>query len=221
MCNKLTKQVGSIKTNILPSRINLQFAVNVSSNKIFTASKRMLNSVKRIMQGGNIPIHIYNVPFLVVNQPTDESILGKEYLKKIGLNLHDHLTEVRDSIDGQNVEHIDPEKFNLPRLRYTAMRYSATNDDLIAQVGSAGTSNGEDTDEDIKEDFRSIVQKALDNGLSDKGNQRLVQMIHQNKNIFRIKLRRDQTAKVIPLCIKLRANFRPKRSPERTYAPKQ
>ena len=67
------------------------------------------------------------------------------------------------------------------------MRYNATDDDPIAQVQSAGASIGEDTEEDIKEALRAIAQKAVDNGLSDKGKQRLVQMINQNQTVFRIK----------------------------------
>ena len=117
MYNKLTKQVGDIKTDILHSRINLQLAVNDSSNKKLTAFKRILTSVKITKPGSNLAIQIYNVPFLVVDQPMDESNLGREFLKKIGFNLHDHLTEVRDSIDGQNLDQIDPKAFKLPRLQ--------------------------------------------------------------------------------------------------------
>lgn len=66
-----------------------------------------------------------------------------------------------------------------------------------------------------------MIEKAVNNGISSKGQQRCKAMFNKFRDAFRINLEADPPARVEPFRIKLKPNHRPVHAKQRRYPPPQ
>jgi len=105
--------------------------------------------------------------------------------------------------------------------KYKSLRYDSVDDDRIPLPGNAGANMGVDKDSAIEEALCKVVTEAEQNGMSEQGLKKVNGLLHECKNVFRIKLGPDPPAKVEPLKIRLKPGHKPVRATQRRYAPPQ
>ena len=211
----------TLPIKVLEKPISLNCAINTGKDIPFTASKRVEISITIFLPGSKLPLRVHKVPFIVVDQKMDETIIGRPFLKRIGFNLHDHLIRSQCRIDGKNFEDIDTEEVKLAALSYRGLQYNAVDDDPIVLPESVGALIGSDTEAEIKSATSKILDAAKANGISSEGHEKLRIMLQEYSEIMRVRPCADPPAKVAPLQIQLKQGARPYRATQRRYSPKQ
>ena len=151
----------------------------------------------------------------------DECILGRNFLRRIGFNLHDHLLRNGEKIDGKRFDELNSNKQDRTPVQYDGLQYNKVDGDPIPPVDAVGASIGNEDPKYLQEALELMVQHANDQGISEKGTKSLEWLINENRDVFRVKLSADETAKVPPLRIKVKQGARPYRAPQRRYAAQQ
>lgn len=218
---EIKNEDSSIRTQLFKVPQQLTLAISCGKETIFTASKRVYVSVTIFLPGSKLPLRVRNVPFLVVDHDMEECIIGRDFLQRIGFNLHDHLIRSREKIDGKKFEELNVQPRKLASLKYTGLQYDMVEDDPIPSVESIGASIGKDDPSQLEAALQEIVQKAKTKGLSSEGQVTMHQLIMEYADVFRINLCNDDTAKVQPLQIQLKKGARAQRSPQRRYGTEQ
>jgi len=201
--------------------MQLECAFKTESRVKFTASRSVVLSITIVLPGSNIPVRIRGIEFIVVDQPMDEVLLGRPFLKAIGFDLNRHLEEVRDKVHDRDINKLQDNIAKMRAMSYQGLAYQSTDDDPIELPEAISAGIGKDTKESIDSAFAKMLAAAKDNGISPEGHSRLSAMLENHRDIFRIKLGPDQPAKVEPLRITLMEGATPYRSPQRRYAPQQ
>ena len=212
--------------------MELKVAFDTDKSITFTASRSARLDTTIILPGSNIPVRIRGVKFIITDQEMNEILLGRPLLKAIGFDFHRHLLSVRDKVHDKDFSELVNEMGKISVLAYTfatppqggrykGLSYNDFDDDPIALPESISAGIGKDSKESIDKAFRSIVENAKNNGISDNGKNRLINLLRKYRDVFRIKLGPDEPAKVPPLVITPAEGAQPYRSPQRRYAPMQ
>ena len=217
---KVMAAVKSVNIEKLDEPVEVVGAFKTDKEK-FTSSKLATLAITLLLPGSNIPVRIRGVKFHIVDQEMDETLLSRSLLQSMGFNLNDHLERVHSFINNKHVDELDPKEIKAASLKYQGLSYDDADDDPISLPESLSAGIGEDSKESIDNAFSIIIKDAREQGISNGGAQRLVDMLEKYRDVFRIKLCADPPAKVPPLVITLSNNPKPYRSPQRRYAPTQ
>lgn len=148
-------------------------------------------------------------------------MLGRLLLKAICFDLKKHLEAACDNVDGKDISDL---------VSTTAKHYAASYDGITYHLADEDTTElqeflaariGQDTKESIDNAFVKISEEEKYNGISDVGLTRITKLLETCRDIFRIKLGEDPTAKVQPLVITRAVNARPFCSLQLRYALRQ
>ena len=231
LMQKVLKVDPEIAVNNFDKPMQLKVAFDTDKSISFTASRSTTLDITIILPGSNIPIRIRGVEFIITDQEMDEILLGRPLLHSIGFDFHQHLLKVRSEIHDKDLSKL-PSLNKPPSLsyigslsplggQYSGLSYQDADDDPIELPDAISAGIGTDSEESIDNAFRNIVISAERNGISDLGKQRLIKILGNHRDVFRIKLGPDHPAKVPPLVITPAKGTTPYRSPQRRYAPIQ
>lgn len=227
MPNSLLKEViqadSTVPVEILEEPLQLEAAVKGTKDNpiLFSASKTATLSLTIMLPGSNIPVRIRGVKFYIVDQEMGEVLIGRPFLKAIGFNLNDHLSEVSSYVNGRDIRDISPPKVKICAARYNGLVYQGVSDDPIELSEALSAGIGTDKDEDINLAFACIVSEAVKEGITDSGKLRLEKFLREFRDVFRIKLSADPPARLRPLVITRKQDSLSYRCPQRRYAPVQ
>ena len=192
-----------------------------TEREAFSASKSIVLNVILVLPGSNIRVRIRGVKFYIVDQDMDECLLSRSLLQSMGFNLKDHLERVHHLIDGKHVDELDPQSIKAAAFKYCGLSYNDADDDPIQLPEGISAGIGRDSAESISNAFRVVIANAEESGISASGSKRLMGLLTDFHDVFRIKLGPDHPARVAPLVITRSENAKPFRSPQRRYAPTQ
>ncbi len=172
------------------------------------------------------------IKFHIIDQEMDEVLLERPLLRSLGFDLDDHLANVRDIFDGQDMatltgSDVDTDENDgfADRLSalspYEGLWYNTLEDDSIKPPLSVGAKIGSYTEREILNAFLEMIKKAKDHGISHRGQDELRKLLKEFRDIFKIKLGADPPANVNSMRIQLKENHRPYRSTQRRYAKPQ
>ena len=187
----------------------------------FTSSKLASLTINLMLPGSNIRVRFCGIKFHIVDKEKDETLLSRSLLQSMGFNLNDHLERFHSFTNNKHVDELDPKEIKAASLKYQGLSYDDADDDPITLPESLSAGIGEVSKESIDNAFNLIIKNAREQGISNGGAQRLIDLLRKYRDVFRIKLSADPPAKVPPLVITRSDNAKPYRSLQRQYAPSQ
>jgi len=199
--------------------MELECAFKTDSSVKFTASRSVALAITIVLPGSNIPVRIRGIEFIVVDQPMDEVLLGRPFLKAIGFDLNRHLENVRNEVHNKDISKQKINNAKMSAMSYKGLAYQSTDDDPIELPEALSAGIGKDSKESIDSAFAKMLSAAKENGISTDGHTRLSKMLEDYRDIFRIKLGPDEPAQVDPLRITPVEGAHPYRSQQRRYCP--
>ena len=119
---KLKLEGCPMKIEQFQTMMPMKCAITTANQVEYNASKRLTISITIILPGSNLPLRVHRVPFMVVNQKMEESIMGRSFLKKIGFDLHDHLLRTQYKTNGKQFDELNSEDIKFAALSYRGMR---------------------------------------------------------------------------------------------------
>lgn len=176
------------------------------------------------------PLRLRNTEWLVLEDDMSEILLGKPLLKALGIDVDDYLEANRSVLHNKTfntdllaqINSASNASGKAARLScYSGLTAENADPDLIEPLPSAGAAMGEDTEDEIQDAFRKMIQNAKDREMSQKGLQSLRELLQEFRDIFRIRLGKDDPAKIPPMEVKLKVGAKPVKSHQRRYAPAQ
>lgn len=188
---------------------------------VFTSRQTANSTITITLPAPNLPLRIFGVTFYVIDQPTDEIILGRPFLPTIGFDLTDFLQRVMDKINNKDLSEIDADSLEVASTTYRGLAYTEPAMTLLGYQMVFRQILVATLRKLIDEQLKRIVSEAKENGMFEEGVSNLTQMLEVNRDAFRVNLGPDPPAKVAPLGITAIPNAKPYRTPMRNYAPLQ
>eukprot|EP00737_Agarophyton_chilense_P003015 gb/GEZJ01003494.1/.p1 GENE.gb/GEZJ01003494.1/~~gb/GEZJ01003494.1/.p1 ORF type:complete len:632 (+),score=64.87 gb/GEZJ01003494.1/:1029-2924(+) len=186
-----------------------------------TASGKNQLAPTIVLPNTGLPVRVRDKELLMADGDMAKVLLGRQFLKAIGLDLGKHLQKVGTGINGMSEKELRVKIARLFSTAFKGLSYQEAEDDPIEPPECLQAGFGVDSNDSIDQAMRKAVEETRSNIISSKGDVRLKTLLESNRDGFRIKLGPDQPAKVRPLSVKLRPNALPFRFAQRRYGPKQ
>lgn len=189
-----------------------------------SASANVILDLQIVLHCGKLWLR--NTEFCVIDQEMTEILLGRPLFKCIGFDLDvflELLVSSTNKIDvSESHSNSESKKCGIKSLKgYNRMWYDQEDDDPVKNYDAEIANMGIDDPNDIDQSILEVVRKAKKDGMSIKGCEKSNSILNRYKEVLRIKLGSDETAKVEPYRVSLRPGHRPHRCTIRRYAPRQ
>lgn len=215
----------SVREYSTPRNFNLAILKGQNGEDIYVqCDKEVTLNVELFVRHGCY-LELRNMTWYVATTDVGEPLLGRPVLEALGINTKELLVAAIDrmghSIDiGSLVPIEDYPEGSVARLMHQGIFHS--NGGYVADQGDKEDDTwldlGEDTEAEVDEALEKLVQEAVDNGISEKGQGRLRSMLDKYRGIFRLRLGNDPPADVDPMKIVLKPGAKPVRAKPRRYS---
>jgi len=170
---------------------------------------------------------IRNVTWFVATRPANDPLLCRDLLKALGLDAKAALAAACETFNGQ----VDAEQLlsdqdypdgSIARLlSENGVYHNGHYPDETDDCESVYLEIGIDKDNDIQTAFDKMLHDAKSNGMSTGGAETLEKILHEYRDVFRIRLGNDPPAKVEPMKVVLRPQAQGIITKSRRYSPEQ
>lgn len=201
---------------------------SVDKSDISVACDKMaVMTVELIVRHGK-SLTLRNLPWYVTSQKMEEPLLGRPVLEALGLDTKKLLAAACDRLHGVfdmgGVIDEEPQVCTkIARVMFQGVFYSdgsIAGEDKIFDVDDF-LDIGVDTEQQIKEALKKLLDEAIENGLTERQGRRLGQLLDRFWDIFRLRLGPDPPAKVEPMRVNIKAEARPVIAKARRYSKDQ
>jgi hypothetical protein len=221
LVDKMKKAGAQIKETFLDKPVYLGAAivdVSIKANSVFATHLTMYLNCG--------PLRLRSTEFLVVDDEMDEVLLGRPLLTMVGFDLDDHLnvnrSERRDTVASTDLfETLNSTAGKLARSSYTGLMHDSADVDPVVPLPTAGASMGVDNEQEITGALNTMLDRGKTAGMSKAGLENAREMLVENRDVFRINLGNDPSAKIPPLVVKLKPGAAPVKYTQRRYASAQ
>lgn len=145
------------------------------------------------------PLTVRNVELHILEDEGTEVILGKPLLRQLGIN-----------VDGM-----------LAQLAGREMDLQEEQEVLDKTMPTPDVQIGVDADDEVEQVLAERLHEAVKAGASEMQIQKLKEVLHEYKDVFRIKLGADPPVKIEPLQVHLKPDVKPPRAKPRKLPPLQ
>lgn len=226
----LTSKGACMKVNKFD--INRKFGMAVkkdgNSNDVYVECDRKVTLHIQLKVRHASWLTIRNVTWYVAVQDASDPLLSNGLLKALGLDAREALAAACERYNG-----VADASTLMPDDHYATGSIGR----ILAEQGvyhSDGGSEdeedkedpiylelGEDTEEQVQDACKELLQKARNNGMTSKGLDHLTVLLKEYRDIFRIRLGNDPPAKVEPMQVKLDPSVPAIIAKSRRYSPGQ
>jgi len=167
-------------------------------------------------------IELRNVKWYVPTTATPDPLLGRPVLEALGINTKELLIAARSRM-GESVDLAGIPEYSegtISRIMSEGVYHGDRGmNDVLFDSEKQLLELGIDTEDEINDAIEDSVKDAKENGMSTEGAASLKSLLHEFKDVLRVRLGNDPPAKVEPMKIEIKENSKPFRAKSRRYPP--
>lgn len=134
--------------------------------------------------GCQLLIRIRGPRFLIFDQEMKEVVLGRQFLKAIGFDLHTNLENIGSLVHNFHMEDPNPTTVRAAAPSYKELVYREAVGDPIELLEAASAGIRKDSTESIDTEFLRISSKSIEKGLRAWAASRVAEVMDKFRNTF-------------------------------------